>query len=211
MNKTFRLLTLVLVVALSFATIAPVVSQSDVPIIDREIFFGDPVIAGGQLSPDGKFVSFLKPYKGKRNIWVKGIDEAFEDARPITADTNRPIPGYFWSRDSKRILYVQDKGGDENFHVYSVSPTAENEEGQDVPESIDLTPIDGIRAFIMNVPKTDPTIMYVGINDRDKAWHDLYKVKIATGERELILQNDYEFNGMNFDLDGMRMNAIESD
>ena len=48
------------------------------PIIDREIFFGDPEIAAGRLSPDGKYISFLKTYKGHLNIWVKGIDEPFE-------------------------------------------------------------------------------------------------------------------------------------
>jgi dipeptidyl aminopeptidase/acylaminoacyl peptidase len=174
----------------------------ETPVIDREIFFGDPEIYGGQISPDGKYISFLKPFKEKRNIWVKGINEKFEDARPLTADTNRPIPGYFWSRDSKRILYVQDKGGDENFHVYSVSPSSKPNVGAEVPESIDLTPMDGIRAFIMDVPKTDPSIMYVGINDRDKSWHDLYKIKIATGEKELILINDFEYNSLDFDLKG---------
>ena len=34
------------------------------PLIDRELFFGPPEIAGGQLSPDGKYMSFLKVYKG---------------------------------------------------------------------------------------------------------------------------------------------------
>ena len=45
------------------------------PIIDREIFFGDPEIAAGRPSPDGKYISFLKTYKGHLNIWVKGIEE----------------------------------------------------------------------------------------------------------------------------------------
>jgi len=201
MNK-FQNLGITLVLFL-FAFIAyhPTFSQ-DVPIIDRELFFGDPEIAGGQISPDGNFISFLKPFKGKRNIWVKGVNQKFDEARPLTADEKRPIGGYFWSRDSKQILYVQDKGGDENFHVYSVAPTAEPEKDSEVPPSVDLTPMDGIRAFIMSVPKNEPTIMYVGINDRDKAWHDLYKVEIKTGDRELVLTNDFEYNGIIFDLEG---------
>src|SRR5574339_693604 len=55
------------------------------PLIDREIFFGNPEISGGQLSPDGRWVSFVKPLDGIRNIWVKAIDEPFEAARPMTA------------------------------------------------------------------------------------------------------------------------------
>ena len=90
------------------------VAMEPAPLIDRELFFGDPEISGAQLSPDGKWMSFLKPYEGARNIWVKTADEPFEAAKPVTAD-ERPVPGYFWSRDSRHLMYVQDKGGNENF------------------------------------------------------------------------------------------------
>src|SRR5918996_6580423 len=103
------------------------------PLIDREIFFGNPEISGGQLSPDGRWVSFVKPLEGIRNIWVKAIDEPFEAARPMTADSLRPVQGYFWSRDSKVILFAQDQGGNENFHVYAVDPSAQPAEGLKVP------------------------------------------------------------------------------
>jgi hypothetical protein len=83
------------------------------PLIDRELFFGDPEIAGAQISPDGEYIAFLKPYKGTRNIWVKRTSEAFDKAKPITADLKRPISAYFWSRDAKFVLYAQDAGGDE--------------------------------------------------------------------------------------------------
>src|SRR5665213_931983 len=43
------------------------------PIIDRDQFFGEIQISGAQISPDGKFLSFLKPFKGTRNIWVKKL------------------------------------------------------------------------------------------------------------------------------------------
>src|SRR5579859_3652439 len=85
------------------------------PIIDRAAFFGEVQIAGAQVSPDGQYLSFLKPYKGTRNIWVKKQSEPFSAARPMSADATRPIRNYFWSRDSKYILYSQDVGGDENF------------------------------------------------------------------------------------------------
>src|SRR5512147_3209954 len=65
------------------------------PLIDRELFFGDPQIAGAQISPDGQYISFLKPFKGVRNIWVKTRTQEFSQARPITADTARPVSSYF--------------------------------------------------------------------------------------------------------------------
>ncbi len=159
------------------------------PIIDRALLFDNPEIAGGQLSPDGKFISFIKPYKGTLNIWVKKIDEDFAAAKPVTADTIRPIRTYFWSRDGKYILYSQDKGGDENFNIYAVNPQEPPATGSDIPVNRDLTNLKGVRVFIYAVPFTDPDALYIGLNDRDKSWHDLYKMKISTGERTLIRKN----------------------
>ena len=180
------------------------------PVIDREIFFGNPEYAGAQISPDGKFISFIKPLNGTMNVWVKGIDEPFDAARPMTNDQARPVRSYFWSRDSKYILFVQDKGGDENFNVYTVNPADKPAAGSPVPASRNITDAKGIRAIIQDVPKSDPDVIYVGINDRDKAWHDLYKVKISTGERTLISQNNDRYQGMVFDNDDKLRLAVRS-
>ena len=165
-------------------------AQSNLPpIIDRELFFGPPEIAGAQLSPNGKYMAFLKVYKGTMNIWVKDAEAPFASAHAITADTLRPVRSYFWSRDSKYVLYVQDKGGDENFNIYAVNPAEKPAPGQDVPNNRILTDYKGVRTFIYAVPKSDPDALYIGLNDRDKAWHDLYKLKISTGEKTLLRQN----------------------
>jgi dipeptidyl aminopeptidase/acylaminoacyl peptidase len=171
-----------------------------VPIIDRELIFGDPEISGAQISPDGKFIAFIKPFKNTRNIWVKRTDEPFDKAKPITADTTRPIPGYFWSRDGKFILFVQDKAGDENYLLYAVNPNDAPASGQEVPAARNLTDLKGVQAQIVAVPRTEPDFLYVAINDRDKAWHDLYKVKISTGERTLVRKNTERIVGWTFDL-----------
>ena len=184
--------------------IAPIGSRAQTgnqpPVIDRELFFGDPEIAGAQISPDGKFIAFMKPLKGTRNIWVKRTEEPFDKAKPITNDTARPIPAYFWSRDGKYILFVQDKAGDENYLVYAVNPADAPAAGQEVPAARNLTDVKGVRAEIYAVPRTDPDLIYVGLNDRDKAWHDLYKIKISTGERTLVRQNTERIVGWTFDL-----------
>jgi len=170
------------------------------PLIDRELFFGDPEISGAQISPDGKFIAFIKPFKGTRNIWVKRTETAFETAKAITADTSRPIRIYFWSRDGKYILFAQDKGGDENFNVYAVNPGDSPAAGQEVPAARNLTDAKGVRAAIYAVPRSEPDVIYIGLNDRDSAWHDLYKVKISTGERTLIRKNTERLTGWIFDL-----------
>ncbi len=172
------------------------------PLIDRDKFFGNPEIAGAQLSPDGKWIAFLKPYKETRNIWVKKVGEPYAKGHLITADPKRPIPAFFWSRDGKQILFVQDKDGDENFNVYAVDPSAPAAAGKEVPEARNLTAAKGARAMIYAVPRADPDTIYVGLNDRDAAWHDVYKVKISTGERTLIRKNTERIAGWVFDKQG---------
>jgi len=172
------------------------------PIIDRNVLFGDPQIAGGQISPDGTHISFLKPYKNILNIWVKGVSDPFDAARPMTADTTRPVRSYFWSRDGKYILYIQDKGGDENWHVYAVDPRAKLEPGRDVPAARDLTPYEKVAATIYALPKSTPNYIFVGLNDRDERYHDAYRVDLTTGQRSLVKRNDKEIAAWIFDLEG---------
>jgi dipeptidyl aminopeptidase/acylaminoacyl peptidase len=172
------------------------------PLIDRELLFGDPEITGAQLSPDGKYIAFVKPWTKTRNIWVKKIDQPFADAKLLTTETKRPIAAYFWTRDGQFILYAKDNAGDENFNLYSVDPAATAAAGADAPASRDLTGLKGVRLEIFSVPKNDPDAVYIGLNDRDKAWHDLYKLKISTGERTLIRKNTEKISGWVFDLKG---------
>lgn len=212
MKKISVLAIVMIMTATSFSLLA---QESKLPpLLDRELFFDNPEISGGQLSPDGKFISFVKPYNGVMNIWVKTLEEPFAAARPLTADKQRPVRSYFWSRDGKYILYVQDKGGDENFNIYAVNPAEKAPAGAEVPENRDLTNLKGVRVQIYSVPKTDPDAIYIGLNDRDPAWHDLYRMKLSTGKRTLIRQNSGEdrITGWIFDWDdqlrlAMRANA----
>ena len=169
------------------------------PIIDRELLFGDPEISGAQLSPDGRFLSFIKPYHGTRNVWVKALGEPFDRARPLTNDQARPVREYFWSRDGKYLLFAQDKDGDENFNIYAVDPAGTLPAGQAVPTARDLTGLKGVRVQICRVPLTDPNTIYIGLNDRDKAWHDLYKLNLTTSEKTLVRQNTDRLDAWVFD------------
>ncbi|MFN2499021.1 MAG: alpha/beta fold hydrolase [Pyrinomonadaceae bacterium] len=196
------------------ASLRPAFGQANTlpPLIDRELFFGDPEISGAQISPDGKFIAFIKPLKGTRNIWVKRTEEPFTSAKPITADTKRPVTQYFWSRDGKYILFAQDKAGDENYLVYAVNPAESPAAGQDVPAARNLTDIKDVRAVIYAVPRTEPDAIYVGLNDRDKAWHDLYKIKISTGEKTLVRKNTERITSWVFDLkDQLRLATRSAD
>jgi dipeptidyl aminopeptidase/acylaminoacyl peptidase len=211
-EKAVRFTTMMLCGALLAPAAAGAQTTPTTPLLDRELFFGDPEISGAQLSPDGEFLTFIKPHNGTRNIWIKTVAEPFSAARVLTAETKRPIMQYFWSRDGKHVLYVQDQGGDENFNVYAVSPTAPPAAGADVPAARNLTDARGARAVIYATPRTQPGVLYVGLNDRDKAWHDVYRVDIASGERTLVRQNTEKIAGWTFDNQGtLRLAARTTD
>ncbi len=171
-------------------------------LIDRELFFGNPEITGAQISPDGEYLAFIKPWKDTRNLWVKKTVEPFSSARLLTTETMRPIGTWLWSRDGKYIAYVKDHDGDENFNVYTVDPAAVLPAGADAPSSRDLTGLKGVRVQLLSTPKNDRGVFYIGLNDRDKAWHDLYRLSISTGERTLIRKNTERISGWIFDLSG---------
>ncbi len=177
---------------------ASTVRADDTPLLNRELFFGNPQISGGQLSPDGKTISFMKAYDGIMNIWVKGFDEPFENARPIT-DSKRPSYGYVWTEDGKYILYIKDNDGDEKMKIWAVDP-AQAADGK-IPESRNLTPMDKVTAQIMHRSRNQPDLLWVGLNGRDEAWHDLYLLKVSTGELTLLYENNDRITGYEFDWD----------
>lgn len=196
------LTTRFLLCALSFIFLlsATALAQNGLPpLIDRELMFGSSEIAGAQISPDGKFIAFRKPHKGTVNIWVKRADEPFANARLLTNETKRPPRQFLWSRDGKFILFTKDKGGDENFNLYAVNPNEQPPSGAEVPVARNLTNSEKVRTVLYNVPRAEPDAVYVGLNDRDPAWHDLYKVEISTGERTLVRQNTERLTDWLFD------------
>ena len=178
------------------------------PLIPRDIFFGNPEIAAGQLSPDGSKVSFMKAHDGIMNLWVKDFDQEFDDAVPLT-QSKSPILGYFWSRDSKYVIYVNDKAGDENINIFLVDPHLAT--ADIAPESRNLTPLDEVTAQFYLVSKKYPDIVIIGLNDRDKAWHDLYELRLSTGELKLLFENTNRYTGYYFDWDEKLRAASRTD
>ena len=150
-------------------------------LIDRDLLFGNPTRFQGRISPDGTMMSFRGPVDGVMNVWVGPVGD-FDAMQPVTHDTGRGIPGYFWALDSSHILYIQDRNGDENFHLYSVD--------LDSGEEIDLTPYENVQARLIAQSEDHPGVAVVGINDRDPSWHDVYRVDLASGERTLLAEND---------------------
>jgi dipeptidyl aminopeptidase/acylaminoacyl peptidase len=60
----------------------------------------------------------------------------------------------------------------------------------------------GVATRIFFNTKQDPDTFFIGLNDRDKAWHDLYRLKVSTGEKTLVRKNTERINNWIFDRAG---------
>ena len=163
----------------------------NLPLIPRRVFFGNPDRTQVTISPDGAHLAWLAPRDGVLNVWVAPRERP-ADARPVTADAGRGIRFYAWAYTGRDILYIQDKGGDENWRVYSADVNT--------GEVGDLTPFDGVAAQIVGLSHRRPDELLVALNNRDPQWHDIYRVNLTTGERTLLLQHD-RFIGVEVDDD----------
>ena len=144
--------------ALLATTAAIAQPLSNVPLIPREALFGNPEKAAARISPDGTQLAWIAPRDGVMNVWVAPASDSSK-ARALTAEKVRPIRNFFWAPDSKQILYVNDKGGDENFLLYAVD-TASGAERK-------LTPFEKTRVQIIGVSQTVRDRILIGVNNRD--------------------------------------------
>jgi dipeptidyl aminopeptidase/acylaminoacyl peptidase len=184
-------------------------SPAAAPLIPRSVLFGNPDRAQARLSPDGRSLAWLQPVNGVLNVWVAPIND-LAAGRPVTSDTGRGIRSFSWAYTSEDLLYIQDKGGDENWKIYRVHLAS--------GDIKDLTPFDQIpgpdgapvtlpdgrplrpSARIESVSVKFPTEIVVGINNRSPQFHDLYRVNIRTGAMTKLLEND-SFAGFEIDDD----------
>jgi dipeptidyl aminopeptidase/acylaminoacyl peptidase len=161
-------------------------------LIDRRILFGNPERANVQISPNGKFLSWLAPKDGVLNVFVAPVGKLGE-AKAVTADSTRPVRTYFWAFDNQHLVYSQDKGGDENFHLFRVKVAT--------GEVTDLTDLPKVRAQLINLSPRKPGLILVGLNDRDPALHDVWQIELANGKKTLVQKNELGFAGWQADDD----------
>jgi len=163
-------------------------------------FFRNPESTGYQLSPDGKHLAYVAPFKSRMNIHVKALDTG--EVTRITKVEDRDISGFVWANDN-RVLYTRDFGGDENFHILASNIDGSND--------VDLTPFDGVRAQFIDELPDDETYVIVGLNKRNPALFDPYRLNVNTGELEMIAENPGNITGWMTDHNGALRIAIATD
>lgn len=162
------------------------VAQTSIPLIPRDVLFGNPEKANARISPDGKWLSWTAPVDGVMNIWVAPASNPAA-AKAVTAENTRPIRSYFWAPDSSSVLFVNDKGGDEDFLLYAASPTG--------GETKVLTPFTKTTVQVVSISPTIRDRILIGLNNRNPKWHDVHSLDLKTGKTTPVLMNEGEFAG----------------
>lgn len=161
-----------------------------------EDYFQKPKASGFQMSPGGKYLSYQeKDEDGKNHLYVKNttngeINRAIEEKEEL-------IKGYGWINDS-RLMYVMDKGGDENYHIYAVNIDGTN--------SVDLTPYEGVKANLLNRLREQKDFIIVSMNKENSKVFEPYKINVNTGVSEKLFTNTDINNPIEryeFDKDGV--------
>jgi len=171
------------------------------PLVPLRDFFRNPVGAAYQVSPGGDYLSWLAPWENRLNVFVQPIDGSKEPVR-LTQATKRDISGYFWAAKDQ-IVYLQDDGGDENFHLYAV--------GVDGSGKRDLTPFPGVRVGVVDDLRNDEDHLLIEMNKRDARVFDVFRLNTRDGEMELVAENPGSVSGWVTDHDGKVRAAVQTD
>jgi dipeptidyl aminopeptidase/acylaminoacyl peptidase len=181
---------------MSSAAAAPARAKR-IPLRD---FFRNPERAGFQISPDGNTLSFMQPYESRMNVFVQ--PRAGGEPVRLTSETERDVAVYFW-KGPRRIVYLKDFKGDENFHVVAADL------GGGAP--VDLTPFDKVRALIIDDRYDNDDEMIVAMNKRNPEVFDVYRLDLNSRELTLVAENPGNITGWLTDHAGSLRLAIATD
>ncbi|MDZ5761384.1 alpha/beta hydrolase family protein [Lyticum sinuosum] len=183
--------------------------------IPRNIIFDNPEFSGLSISPNGDYLSYSAPYNKVMNIYVISVDkfsdlektynsleskenrkswmsDLIKNSKIITKSTDRPIINYFWTEDSKYIVYLLDKDGDENHGMYFFDPHSGEEVFRIVEPGVKFNPLLNSKKY--------PNILLFASNGRRKDLFDIYKLDTKKWEKELLITND-KYSNFIFDDD----------
>ncbi len=165
--------------------------EGPAPLIPMKDFFRNPVKSSFQLSPNGEYLAFMQPWENRMNVHVQKIGS--DEITRITSAKARDIAGFAWA-NNERIVFVQDKGGDENFKLYAVNIDGSNEKT--------LTPFEKVRVGIIDDLEENPDEMIIQMNKRDPRVFDAYRININTGDMKMVAKNPGNISGWVTDWDG---------
>ena len=130
----------------------------------------------------------------KNHVYVKNTKTG--EVKRAIEEKEELIRGYGWANEQK-LFYVKDKGGDENYHLFTVNI--------DGTSNKELTPFEGVKVEIAELLKDDKDHMIILMNQNNPQVFEPYKININTGELSQLYENSDATSpimGYNFTKDG---------
>ncbi len=160
-----------------------------IPIID---FFKTAEQSTFRISPDGKYISYLKPYKDKQNLFIQSLADGKE--RMATSFTDYPVGrDYFWAFNNE-IVFSQDVIALDEYKMFTVDASTLKVHKIFSQEKVRIT--------LLNRNKQEPDMITIRINKRDPANLDIYRLNIKTGDLIPYLINPGNMTDWYPDADG---------
>ena len=147
-------------------------------MIPLEDFFRKPERARPRLSPDGRSIAYLAPFKRRLNLFVRELPDGEE--KRLTEATERDLTGFAWVSD-EFLMYARDTGGDENTRLFAVARTG--------GDTRDLTPFENVKCDLVDDLEDDPQHVLFQMNRRDARLFDVYRLHVASGTFEMVAEN----------------------
>jgi dipeptidyl aminopeptidase/acylaminoacyl peptidase len=148
-------------------------------LIPRHVLFGNEERVAPRLSPCGESIAYAASVDGVMNLWLMDSDGG--NPNQLTFDENRGVRYFFWAHNGDHIIYIQDETGEENFHVFRLTP--------DTGEVMNLTPFPGVRAHIFSLNPRHPDTVLLEMNKNDPSFFDVYSCDLRTGELTMVGDN----------------------
>ncbi|MCQ6961455.1 alpha/beta hydrolase family protein [Mucilaginibacter aquariorum] len=165
--------------------------QNEVRQIPVSDFFKTPEKSYFKISPDGKYISYLKPYKDKQNIYIRSLVTGAEQM--ATTFTNYSVRDYTWTFNNQ-IVFTQDIIAVDEFRIYSLDVATLKFKS--------LVNLDKARIRILNRNRQQPDVITVAMNKRDPVNFDVYRLNVKTGELKPYLLNPGNITKWYPDADG---------
>ena len=161
-----------------FITLLCACNQNSVRQIPVSVFFKTPEKSLFKVSPDGKYISYLRSYKDKQNIYIKSLATGAEQM--ATAFQDYSVRDYSWTYNNQ-LVFSQDIIADDVYKLFALDVATHKLKN--------LLSLEKVRIRIINRNRQQPDVVTISMNKRDPGNFDVYRLNVKTGELKPYIIN----------------------